>query len=113
MNLLRILRFLFVAWAPIAISFGVVKIILDLYDPPDVVLSLSAAVAGIGVLLLQLPSASTLGQMKSRSTTIIIFASVLFAALTLLLRIIIIDAIFVGYLVGVLFVFTVSSYGKD
>lgn len=106
-NGLKLIRTIAVLWAPIAVAFGLFKIVIDYHDLPDVILGLSSAITGIGLFVSHKSNTSDLG-MSTKRRYMILFASVLlFGAVALTLGVFDIAAIFFGYTVGLLFTFAV------
>jgi len=96
-----------VLWAPIAVAFGLFKIVIGYYDLPDVILGLSSAITGIGLFLSHKSSSANLRKLTKRRSIILVSSVLLFGTVALILGVLDITAIFFGYTVGLLFTLAV------
>lgn len=96
---------LVLAWAPIAVSFGIYKIITDYSDTPDMLLGLSSAFLGGGTIILTTREGGfNHNRLSSSSVRIGILASVsLLGFVSVILDNIVIIGIFTGFVAGLLF----------
>jgi hypothetical protein len=96
---------LVLAWAPIAVSFGIYKIITDYSDTPDMLLGLSSAFVGGGTILLTTRENGFIhGRLSSWSIRIGILAAMsLLGLVSAILDNIVIIGIFTGFVAGLLF----------
>lgn len=102
MTLIDRVRLFSVLWAPVAVTFGIVKITVDFADVADVFLGVSSVIAGMGLILFATKSSQTQVQDLSIRRKVIVGSLILFGFVGLVLLNLIITAIFVGYVAGVL-----------